>query len=53
MQVVLNITAQPGPGNLLGNLLCDVANLLNGGLSGLLTNLVADLNNILNILNGV
>jgi hypothetical protein len=47
-QVVLNITAIPGPGNLLGNLLCDVANLLNGGgLSGLLTNLVNDLNAIL------
>ncbi len=29
-QVVLNITAQSGPGNLLGNLLCSVANLLNG-----------------------
>jgi hypothetical protein len=27
----LNITAQSGPGNLLGNLLCAVANLLNGG----------------------
>ena len=47
-QVVLNITAIPGPGNLLGNLLCDVANLLNGGsLSGLLTALVNDLNSIL------
>jgi hypothetical protein len=30
-QVILNITAVPGPGNLLGNLLCDVANLLNPG----------------------
>ena len=30
-QVVLNITAVPGPGNLLGNLLCAIANLLNGG----------------------
>ncbi len=29
-QVVLDITAQSGPGNLLGNLLCSVANLLNG-----------------------
>ncbi len=27
--IVLDITAVPGPGNLLGNLLCDVANLLN------------------------
>jgi len=47
-QVVLNITAQPGPGNLLGNLLCSVANLLNGGnLSGTLTQLVSLLNQIL------
>lgn len=29
-QVVLDVTAQSGPGNLLGNLLCSVANLLNG-----------------------
>lgn len=29
-QVVLDIIAQSGPGNLLGNLLCAVANLLNG-----------------------
>lgn len=29
-QVNLNITAVPGAGNLLGNLLCGVANLLNG-----------------------
>jgi hypothetical protein len=29
-QVHLTITAQQGPGNLLGNLLCAVANLLNG-----------------------
>jgi hypothetical protein len=28
-QVVLDVTAQSGPGNLLGNLLCSVANLLN------------------------
>lgn len=50
-QVVLVITAIPGAGNLLGNLLCDVANLLNGtnlsGLSGLLNTLVTDLNSIL------
>jgi len=30
-RVVLDITAQSGAGNLLGNLLCAVANLLNGG----------------------
>ncbi len=29
-EVVLDITAVPGAGNLLGNLLCGVANLLNG-----------------------
>jgi hypothetical protein len=28
-RVVLDITAVPGPGNLLGNLLCSIANLLN------------------------
>jgi hypothetical protein len=28
-RIVLDITAEPGNGNLLGNLLCDVANLLN------------------------
>lgn len=47
-QVVLNITAVPGAGNLLGNLLCDVANLLNGGgaVATLLNNLVGLLNQI-------
>jgi hypothetical protein len=44
-QVHLNITAQQGPGNLLGNLLCAVANLLNGG--GPLTALAGLLNQIL------
>jgi hypothetical protein len=29
-QVVLDVTAVPGPGNLLGNLLCAVAGLLDG-----------------------
>lgn len=32
-QICLDITAQSGPGKLLGNLVTDVANLLNGGLS--------------------
>ncbi|MCU1538219.1 MAG: hypothetical protein JWP82_2570 [Humibacillus sp.] len=37
-QVVLNITAVPGAGNLLGNLLCAVAGLLDGsGINGLAT----------------
>ncbi|HUK48047.1 MAG TPA: hypothetical protein VLW06_10660 [Terriglobales bacterium] len=45
-QVVLNITAVPGAGNLLGNLLCDVANLLNSG--GALSTLLTQLNTLLN-----
>ena len=44
-KVVLDITAQPGPGNLLGNLLCAIANLLNNG--GPLGQLVAALNQLL------
>lgn len=43
-RVELVITAQPGPGNLLGNLLCAVANLLNDG--NPLTGLVGLLNNL-------
>ncbi len=48
-QIVLVITAVPGAGNLLGNLLCAVANLLNGGgtLNGLLAQLTTLLNQIL------
>jgi hypothetical protein len=48
-QVVLDITAQSGSGNLLGNLLCAVAHLLDnpaapaGGLAALLNNLLANL----------
>lgn len=34
-QIVLDIVAQPGAGNLLGNLLCAVAGLLDGGGGGL------------------
>jgi hypothetical protein len=49
--VVLNITAVPGAGNLLGNLLCSVANLLNGG--GALQQIADLLNQILGILNGL
>ena len=47
-QVVLDINAIPGPGNLLGNLLCDIANLLNPG--GALQNLVNALNQLLRAL---
>jgi hypothetical protein len=49
-QVHLNITAVPGAGNLLGNLLCAVANLLNGTGTGGLTSLSALLNEILAVL---
>jgi len=50
-QVVLTITAQQGPGNLLGNLLCAVANLLNSNASGTALNqIVNQLNRILALL---
>jgi hypothetical protein len=48
--VLLVITAVPGPGNLLGNLLCAIANLLNGG--GPLTGLATLLNQLLALLGG-
>jgi hypothetical protein len=42
-RIVLDITAESGAGNLLGNLLCGVANLLNdpSGLSRLLNSILA------------
>lgn len=50
-QVILNITADPSPGNLLGNLLCAVSNLLDlGGIIGIIANL---LNQILGILGSI
>jgi hypothetical protein len=49
-RVVLDITAEAGAGNLLGNLLCSVANLLNGG--GPLSSIVTLLNRILDALLG-
>ncbi len=44
-QIVVTITAQSGPGNLLGNLLCSIANALNnpGQLANLLNQLLAAL----------
>ena len=48
-QVVLDITAQSGPGNLLGNLLCGIAGLLDQGNTPL-NQLVNLLNNLLNLL---
>ena len=47
-QIVIDITAIPGAGNLLGNLLCDVTNLLNN--PSQLSNL---LNQVLAILRGL
>ena len=47
-QVVLDIDAESGPGNLLGNLLCAVAGLLDGGASN--NALVRLLNQILGLL---
>ena len=47
-QVVLDISAQAAPGNLLGNLLCAITNLLNNPSSSL-NGVVALLNRILNI----
>jgi hypothetical protein len=46
-EVVLDVNAQPGPGNLLGNLLCSVAHLLDGGPAGALNNLLRIINNLL------
>jgi hypothetical protein len=58
--ICLDITANSGPGNLLGNLLTDVANLLNGGtplgsiLGGLTGSQLSTLTNgITGLLNGV
>jgi hypothetical protein len=45
--VHLNVTAQQGPGNLLGNLLCMVTNLLNGNSSA--TGFLQPIVNLLNI----
>ena len=50
-EVVLDIVAQTGAGNLLGNLLCAVTNLLNG--VGNLIDIANLLNQILQILNGL
>ena len=48
-QIVIDITAQPGPGNLLGNLLCAIAGLLDQPDAPL--NIIADLlNSLLDLL---
>jgi hypothetical protein len=46
-QIVVNLTAVPGAGNLLGNLLCSASNLLNGGIGANLSAIVNLLNQIL------
>jgi len=46
-RVVLDIVAASGAGNLLGNLLCAVTGLLDGGLNGVLGRLVGLLDRIL------
>ena len=47
-RIVLDLSAAPGAGNLLGNLLCSVTNLLNSG--GALTQIANLLNQILGLL---
>lgn len=47
-RIVLDISAAPGAGNLLGNLLCSVTNLLNG--AGTLSQIANLLNQILGLL---
>jgi hypothetical protein len=50
-RVVLDITAVSGPGNLLGNLLCAIAGLLDPG--GSLTQLINALNRLLDVLSNL
>jgi len=50
-RVVLNITGQTGAGNLLGNLLCGLAGILDGG--AVLTQLLSVLNQLLTAINAV
>lgn len=49
-RVVLDIVAETGPGNLLGNLLCAITGLLDGGLGGVLGRLTDLLNRVLGAL---
>jgi hypothetical protein len=50
-QVILNITAQPGAGNLLGNLLCAITGLLDSNSLGL--QLVTLLNQLIGVLGAI
>ena len=49
----LDIVAQSGPGNLLGNLLCALAGLLDPGAGGLLGGLLTAIQNLLNQINAI
>ena len=49
-QVVLDITAVTGPGNLLGNLVSALCGLLDGGVGGLVGQIVDLLNRLLAVL---
>jgi hypothetical protein len=50
-KIVIDITAQPGEGNLLGNLLCAIANLFNGGAPlDIVRDLLSSLLDLLNFL---
>ena len=53
--LVINIFAEPGPGNLLGNLLCAITGLLDGtgAVTGALQQVVAALNNLIAALGNV
>ena len=51
--ITLNITAVPGAGNLLGNLLCGVSNLLNQGSPSLLSQIQGDLQGLTGLLNSL
>jgi hypothetical protein len=50
-RVVLTIVGQTGPGNLLGNLLCALTGILDGGL--VLTRFLAVLTNLLQAINAL
>ena len=49
-EINLTIDAVSGPGNLLGNLLCAIAGLLDGGLGGVLGQIADLLNRIIDLL---
>ena len=54
-QINLLVEAIPGPGNLLGNLLCGITNILNppGGLGGLLSGLTGQIRALVAVLNSL